>query len=45
LPTDIASHLDLALGLRRALGDRKSGQAFFAHPHELDLINVDRAAW
>ncbi len=45
MPRNIASHLDLELAFSRVLHDLSSGQSFFRHPHESDLINQDKAAW
>lgn len=41
---DLAELLDLDLALTRVVGDAR-GQSFFRHPHEFELIRVDRAAW
>ena len=44
MPRDLSSLLDLELAFSRVLRDL-SGQAFFCHPHECDLINYNKAEW
>jgi hypothetical protein len=45
MPDDLASILNLNLALTRVIGEITSAQTFFRHPHELDLIGLDRAGW
>jgi hypothetical protein len=42
---DLADILNLDLGLTRATMDIVQGRGFYRHPHELALIEHDRAAW